>query len=398
MKVLHLNDHYEQVGGAESILFHTLGALEERGIVNVVVHQHPTKLKETRRHVYQVPHMGDVISPKSSRVAVTFREILDKERPDLIHLYDIGNPDIAEMSCRYGPTVQSVLNHSFYCPGGGKYLPFLGRTCLRPLGPGCLASAFLTHCNSVRPHILFSSYLRSTRMLRRKAPLLFLALSHYQADCLFQSGYPADRVKVLPPFTDLPELSATTHSLSREATLLFTGRIVPGKGLDVLLRALPYVRSSFRLLVDGAGSDFERTKTLALKLGLGDRVQFVGWSPPEQHQANYLQASIVLVPSTWPEPFGLVGIEGMSYTKPVVAFRVGGIPDWLEDGTTGFLIPPGDLKGMAEKIDFLLQNPKTAHQMGEMGRKKVEAEFSKEVYMRRLLEIYNGLLPLPTRF
>ena len=139
MKVLHVNDHYEPVGGAEVILFRTLEALEEEGIVNVVVHQYPSHRKETRRRVYQVSHLGDATPPNPSAVVEAFKRILEGEQPDLIHLYDIGNPDIAQTSCRFGPTVQGVLNHSFYCPGGMKYLPFLHRICQRPFGPGCLA-------------------------------------------------------------------------------------------------------------------------------------------------------------------------------------------------------------------------------------------------------------------
>lgn len=156
----------------------------------------------------------------------------------------------------------------------------------------------------------------------------------------------------------------------------------------MLLRALSAVQSPFRLVVAGVGPDLGRNRELTAKLGLQHRVNFVGWVNPEQRSAYYRQASIVVVPSIWPEPFGLVGIEAMSYAKPVVAFKVGGIPEWLEDGQTGFLIPPYKLTRLTERIDFLLRNPDAAKQMGHKGRQRVEGRFSPSHYAAELEKIY----------
>lgn len=387
MKILHLNDHFQRMGGAETMLFSTLEALDAEGVENAVVHQHPTPLREGRWRLYQVPHLGEVAPPKGALVSEKLEEILRRERPDLVHLYDVGNPRVAQTCLRFVPTLQSVFNHSFYCPGGAKYLPLFGKVCRRPFGAGCLAAAFLTHCNSIRPTALFSSYQRSSQMLRKSRGLLFATLSRYQADCLLQSGCSPQAIKVLPPFADLPDLSKPA-SLTGDPVVLFSGRVVPGKGLHLLLRALSGLAISFRLIVDGAGPTLESAKGLALRLGLKEKVEFVGWAPPQEHRAYYRQASVVAVPSLWPEPFSLVGIEAMSYAKPVVAFAVGGIPEWLEDGVTGFLIHPGDLTGMAEKIDFLLQNPSVARQMGQEGRQQAEQRFTSRQYVPKLLEIY----------
>src|SRR3990170_8035707 len=225
IKVLHLNDHYQPAGGAETILLHMLDALEEQGVVNVVVHQHPAPAKENRRRLYHVPDLGESRSRHSSTVANALRKILQEERPDLVHIHDIGNPDVSVIGRLHAPTVQSVYNHSFYCPGGAKYLALIRRICQRPFGKACLASAFLTHCNSIRPRVLLSSYYRSHRMLKDNSGLAFLTLSKYQADRLVQSGCPADAVKVLPPFPDLPSL----RPLRVSKRILFAGRIVKQK-------------------------------------------------------------------------------------------------------------------------------------------------------------------------
>lgn len=82
----------------------------------------------------------------------------------------------------------------------------------------------------------------------------------------------------------------------------------------------------------------------------------------------------------------------MSYEKPVVAFDVGGIPDWLADKETGFLVKRNDIKDMAEKISLLLKDKALAKQMAKAGRLKVEQEFTSDIFINNLLEIYDKAL------
>jgi glycosyltransferase involved in cell wall biosynthesis len=206
---------------------------------------------------------------------------------------------------------------------------------------------------------------------------------------MVQNGYSRNAVRVLPYFTEIPNISERN---SRENLILFTGRVAPQKGLDVLLRSLKHLKASFRLVVDGDGSDMGKARKLSHALGVEDRVEFVGWAPREEHLAYYRQATVVVVPSVWPEPFGMVGIEAMSYGKPVVAFNVGGIPEWLEHGVTGFLVKPYEIKEMAQRIDILLDNPAVAHEMGMRGRKRVEQDFNKDKHLSALLEIYRQVI------
>ncbi len=83
-------------------------------------------------------------------------------------------------------------------------------------------------------------------------------------------------------------------------------------------------------------------------------IQFVCWASNEEMSIYYRKASVLPIPSWWAEAFGIVGIEAMSNSRPVVAFRTGGIPDWLGDQETGYLVERGDIKGLADKISLLL--------------------------------------------
>lgn len=228
-------------------------------------------------------------------------------------------------------------------------------------------------------------------MLRWRAPLTMVTLSTYQAGCLVQSGYPQAFVKVIPPGTDLPPAPLPSAPLEFPI-VLFTGRILFYKGLDRLLRAMTMVPSPARLVVEGDGPALGAAQALARTLGIQGRVEFVGWAPHGQHVANYQRAAVVVVPSVWPEPFGMVGIEAMSYGKPVVASRVGGIPEWLEDGRTGFLVDPDQPQQLAEKIVELLTHPQVAREMGLAGRRRVETTFTRTAHLTRLLDVYREAL------
>jgi len=97
---------------------------------------------------------------------------------------------------------------------------------------------------------------------------------------------------------------------------------------------------------------------------------------------------VVVVPSRWPEPFGIVGIEAMAHGRPVVAFGVGGIPEWLTDGVGGFVVPPADVATMAGRIVSVLANPAEAEAMALRGRARVLRDFSEEAHLAKLVPLY----------
>jgi glycosyltransferase involved in cell wall biosynthesis len=101
---------------------------------------------------------------------------------------------------------------------------------------------------------------------------------------------------------------------------------------------------------------------------------------------------VVLGPTHVAEAFGLVGVEAMAHGKPVVAYALGGVVEWLRDGQTGLLAPAGDATAFRAAIDRLLESPSLAASLGEQGRRDVDLLFRPEHHVMRLLEVYRPLV------
>ena len=150
------------------------------------------------------------------------------------------------------------------------------------------------------------------------------------------------------------------------------------------------VKERARLTIIGDGPFLNELKSQAQQLNIRSAVSFTGWLTPEELEFYYRRCRMVIVSSTWPEPFGMVGIEAMAHSKPVVAFDVGGVTEWLKNGETGFLVKPRDEASLAERINTLLSNPNLAMSMGSKGREAVEKRFTADVHVDRLLSIFEN--------
>jgi len=214
-----------------------------------------------------------------------------------------------------------------------------------------------------------------------------VAASRFIRDILLNNGFYSDRIDVIPLFTYVPKLEALEGS--RDINLVIApGRIVPEKGFQYLIRAFQKVDRKAQLLIVGDGPFLDELKTLATRLGQSERIFFPGWLAKDHLADLYRKCSIVVLPSVAPETFGMVGIEAMAHGKPVVAFDVGGISEWLKNGETGFLVPPRDIAKLGEVITFLLDRPDLAQEMGMKGRKYVSERFLAHHHVDRLISVF----------
>jgi glycosyltransferase involved in cell wall biosynthesis len=227
----------------------------------------------------------------------------------------------------------------------------------------------------------------------------FLAVSRYSAAEL---RAPRNRTRIVYGGAD-PIRYRPDPEIHRDG-VLFVGRLTPHKGVDVLINALP---PDARLTVVGTeGHDPlppERNyPTLLRSLAAPRRVEFLGAVDDDELARRYRAAAVLVIPSVertiygrrivMPELLGLVALEAMASGTPVIASRVGGLPEIVEDGRTGYIVPPGDVASLRARIVEVLGDPAAAARLGSNARKRVVAELTWDRCAQRCLEAYRELL------
>lgn len=179
-------------------------------------------------------------------------------------------------------------------------------------------------------------------------------------------------------------------------SLLSLGRLGRAKGTYDLLDAVAATRSRFPEVAVTLGGDGEidQVREYAVKLGISGNVHIPGWLSGDAKTEILMSSSIYCLPS-YHEGLPMSVLEAMSYGIPVVASSVGGIPEVIDDGKTGYLIQAGDATSLSERIHRLLADPEMRQQMGAAARRKVESTFSVSVIFPKIGEIYESLGAVP---
>jgi 1,4-alpha-glucan branching enzyme len=193
----------------------------------------------------------------------------------------------------------------------------------------------------------------------------------------------------LSSFTDL-----RAEEEGEEHTILSVGRLEWRKGYKYLIDAMPNVLSEYtsaKLLVVGVGDQKAHLQRHARKLGIENSVLFLGKVSAERLYSLYHEAEVYVQPSLY-EPFGITILEAMSMRKPVVATRVGGIPEIITNGVEGLLVEPGDSLQLAKATTNLFSDSSSRRRLSTNARKRVEREFTWEAIAKKTLEFYTNLL------
>jgi glycosyltransferase involved in cell wall biosynthesis len=340
------------------------GAIEgDAGVAGVTVHHSPA--------------LADADASVGERLGAAL-----SSRTDVIHLHQFDDPDAVRVMREHAPVVISAHGYTA-CPSGVYYFR-PGQECTRAHGPGCAPNMVLRGCAHTRdPRPLPRAYRRAGRGLQalRSADL---AIAYSSSVERHLAANEIVHRQVIPLFTTMVAKSGSGHATRRR--VVFAGRVVAAKGVGVLIRATRDLDGE--VVICGDGWQLQEMRRLARRLGVQDRVSFRGWLPAEELAEELANASVVAMPSLWPEPFGLVGIEALSAGRPVIASSTGGIADWLEDGVSGLCVPPGDARALARTLNELLADPERQRAMGAAGRESVAARFSAERHVTALLEAY----------
>jgi len=362
MRIVVAHESVGTEGGVETYLLSVIQGLRDRG--------HQIALLYYRRSEGDSPlrstaHVALGVEERGINSAL---DALREWRPDVGFSHNMGPLDVDRRLLAHWPVVKMLHGYFGTCVSGLKMHAFPSAVvCGRTFGPACLALYFPRRCGQVSPGVMVRGYrwANEQRALFSRYAAAVVA-SHHMRDEMTRHGVPEDRLEVLPLFSTIR--SDTVAGGGEPDTVLFAGRMTSLKGGHVLVaaaaRATRLLGRPVRLVMAGDGPQKEAWRSLASSLGV--QLELTGWVALADRARVYGRGLLMAVPSLWPEPFGLAGLDAASLGRPAVAFDVGGIREWLADGLNGRLVEPGaGEEGLARAIASLLDEPAERERMGQ---------------------------------
>jgi glycosyltransferase involved in cell wall biosynthesis len=397
--------HYRRkVAGAEAYLEVLLSALSADNEFAFVCDQDGP----CDRPPIRLPENSPVWTIRPKRRDNTLRE-LRAWKPDIVYCHGTGDPDLEAQVLRFAPSILTV--HTYYgtCISGTKTcLNPKPAPCTRTFGPACLVHYFPRQCGGRNPLTMLRLYrLQQRRRRLLKGYRAVLTLSEHMRQEVIHHGVDPSRAIRLPPLGFSENVTSLSGRVKLPLSpgplrLLFLGRMEFLKGGHLLIGALPKVTAALgpiHVTFAGDGPELPAWKSLAARAAEADRrlkIEFVGWIGEGEKQSLFGQTDALIVPSVWPEPYGLVGLEAARFGVPSVAFDVGGIRDWLHDGVTGCLAPgdPPTAAGLGEAIVRCLRNPGQSERLSA-GAREAAARVSRSDHIAAVRQIFDRVRSRP---
>lgn len=337
------------IGGVELFAMRLLPALRDRGHEIAVVTSHgslelPDEDQFTGIAVHRLPFQ-DALAGGDARLVLKARQrtaaIKRSFQPDLVHL-NLQDPSVffhihttRAWPC---PTLLTVHGELGDCDAGAGTL--LGRALREADWVTAVSRALLDDVRALVPEV------------GARSSLLYNAVPDLAAD---PPGMPVDSRRIL-----------------------CVGRQVPEKGFDLAIAAFSRIHAAYpdaRLVFASDGPERPRLEKQAEELGIAGAVNFLGWQSTRQLEELFTASSMILMPSRWREGFGLVALEAAIHARPVIAARVGGLPEVIVDGETGLLVDKEDSEALAAAALELLRDPAYAARLGAAARERATSRF-----------------------
>lgn len=406
MRILHVNKFLYRRGGAEAYMLDVARMQEDAGHdVAFFSMQHTENLASRYERWFptqvefeppptslrgKVDGAGRLLWSRSAERGMD--AVLRAFRPDLVHLHNVYHqlsPSILRpVRRRRVAAVMTLHDYKLACPTY-RFLDH-GEIC-----EACVPRRFwepiLRRCNggSLAASALNAVELTAHTYGRAYAPVgIFACPSRFLLGRMEAARVYPTRLRWIPNFVDVP---AITPKQRPGGPAVFAGRLSREKGVDLLIRA---VASAPDLELDVAGDgparpDLDR---LTAELGVGDRVRFHGRLAAEPLHELLRGCAVATVPSRWNENMPLSVLEAFAAGLPVVGTDLGGVPELIEPGVDGEIVPANDPARLAEALTSFTSDPERALAAGRAGRAKAEREFAPDLHMERLDLLYQEAL------
>ncbi|HET7231339.1 MAG TPA: glycosyltransferase family 4 protein [Longimicrobium sp.] len=357
MRILFANDGIGDAGGVQTYLAAVMPALAARGHEVALLHLDPLRGGEGTPAPAGAPHfcMGERGVEGALGEARAWG-------PDVVFSHNMRPLEVERALLDDGPVVKFMHGYFGTCIGGQKTHLFpRAEPCGRRFGRACLALYVPRRDGPLRlPYISEQwRWASEQNALFTRYAAVVTASAHMRREYV-NNGVQADRAHAVPLFSTLIPADEPAPPPDR-FRILFLGRMTRLKGGDVLIRAVADAQGllgrPLPLTMSGDGPQRAEWEALARELSVS--AHFPGWVDADARLRLIREASVLAVPSVWPEPFGLVGLEAGSQGVPAVAFNVGGIGEWLKDGDNGRLAhgAPPRVESLADVLSWAATNP-----------------------------------------
>jgi len=380
MKIYQIyNEQRSLFGGEISVIEMTMRLLEINGNVTRLIMKSSRGIDKSLLKKISAFFSG-IYNVNSYR---QIQRLIEEDPPDVVHvhsLYPMFSPSVLVACRRAGiPVVMTLHNQSLTCPTWHHL--YKGNVCEECTG-GHEYRCVLKNCREnvfeSIAYALRSSVARSFRIFYDNVTL-FIVMTNFSKNKLINSGFRENQIVVVP---NAACISNVGNKPSTGEYIAYAGRISKEKGISTLLSA-SMQNTELPIRIAGDGPQYSEIAAQA-----PSNVMFVGMLNRAELDDYYNHAQFVVLPSICYESFPVVAVEAMSHSLPIIASRLGGLPEVIEDGITGLLFEPGNSMDLANKMHLLWKNPELCRKMGKAGREKAVLQYSQSVYYKNLIEAY----------
>ena len=321
------------------------------------------------------------------------KQFIEIERPDIVHLNNFAHqisPSILHVFKKYNiPSVMTMRDYKLVCPAytmlsngkvcekckDGKYYNCLFNKCTH----NSLAKSLVNTIEMYFHHKILKIY---------DLIDVFISPSAFLKDKVKEMGFDRE-IEYLPNFVDFADFQPKYES--GQKSIVYFGRLSSEKGLSTLLDAVKEL--DIQLMIIGDGPIKHQLQAKAADDNINN-VSFLGYKSGDELQGIIKNAIATITPSEWYENNPRTVIESFALGKPVLGARIGGIPELVKDGKTGYTFESGSVNDLRSKINLLIEDPNEAIKMGQAARKHVETEFCSERHYIGLTNIYERAITI----
>lgn len=395
------NNYFYIRGGSERVFFDEINMLEKKGhrvavFSTLAKDNYVTPYDKYFIETYNNKNINikNIINAfnfiYNKKAKANIKELIYKNNINICHLHNIYGrlttsiiDGLKEMNV---PTVITLHDYKLICPA---FLMLNNNKicckCLYRKYYNCII--YKCHNNNILTSTLYALESYYSNIFNKYNWIsYYLCPSIFICNKLKEAGYNDRKIIHIKNFIKAIDYN---YNYNTGNYIMYVGRLSKEKGIYTLIKAFKYITTNLIIVGDG----YEKDKYISFAQKMSNKnIYFIGYKSGEELKNMYLNCAFTILPSECYENSPITILESYAHGKPVIASKIGGIPELIIDHETGLLFEPGNVEDLISKIEYLIKRPLLISKMGENARKYVIENHSEEEHYNRLISIYNNIL------